>query len=129
GVGVVAEIGGVLNCTKTATVATTDLQRVVPSLCRPGNTGRELRRIVRTISCVRAHSGGTRALSALRENLDHAAQCVGAIQARRRTTQNFDMVDLIEGDGLDWRRSGTRRSDPDTVDQNEGVPTVSTAKK
>jgi hypothetical protein len=55
------------------------------------------------------------------EDLDHAADGIGAVEARRRPAQDLDVVDLGQAERFELDLAGGRRADLDAVDQDDGA--------
>ena len=53
------------------------------------------------------------------EDLDHAADGIGAVEARRRPAQDLDVVDLRQAERFELDLAGGRRADLDAVDQDD----------
>jgi hypothetical protein len=61
------------------------------------------------------------ALRATREDLDDAADRVGAIEAGTRTTHDFDAVDQFDRDVLDRSEARRRRAHAHAIDEEQRV--------
>ena len=64
------------------------------------------------------------ALPASGEDLDDPADGVGAVEARRGSAQDLDMVDLVERNRFQRRRAAGRRGDAHAVDQDQRLRCV-----
>ena len=79
---------------------------------------------------VRCRSRPRRAdLELAREDLDHAADRVGAPVARARTAHDLDALDRIERQPFERERAGVRRRRAHAVDQHEHVIRVRAAQE
>ena len=94
--------------------------------CRT-NRGRCRRRSLRrafgvvVLPTSQAMRGANAAAIAAGEDLDHAADRVGAVQARTRAAHDLDAVDHVDRQVLERRQAGGRRADADAVDQHQHV--------
>src|SRR5439155_19590497 len=61
------------------------------------------------------------ALALAREDLDDAADRIGAVQARRRPAQDLDAFDLRQVERLEFGLAERRRADSHAVDQDHGA--------
>lgn len=91
----------------------------VAALCLPG--------IVAAAGQLEGELTGGSRCAVTREDLDDAADCVGAVQARARPAHDLDAVDLVDGKLLERRLTGRRRSDLDAIDENQQVIGVGAA--
>jgi hypothetical protein len=53
------------------------------------------------------------------DDLDHAADRIGAVQARRRSAQDLDALDLRQRDAGEVDLAERRRADPHAIDQHQ----------
>lgn len=70
-----------------------------------------------------------RASASMREDLDHAAQRIRAVEARGRTPQHLDPIDLRQTERFELGLAEGRRADPDTVDDDQGAARTPTPKE
>ena len=81
---------------------------------------RELMRVVTAVHDAAAgREAGLRRVP--REDLDDAADRIGAVQRRSRPAHDLDAVDLLERDELERRNAQRRRADARAIDQQQRV--------
>ena len=126
-IGVVAEISGIADGVKTLAFAYARLEREPPWAVAARDAAARDAGSVRPIA--RAGVCGERAVAAAREYLDHAADRIGAVKARRGAAQNLDMVDLLERNRFERSRAIARRADAQSVEQHQRVAAVGAAQE
>src|SRR5439155_14891625 len=126
-IGAVAEVSGIADGVKALALAYARLEREPPWAAAVRDAAARDAGSVRPVG--RAGVGGEHAVAAAREYLDHAADRVGAVKARRGAAQNLDMVDLLERNRFERSRAIARRADAQAVDQHQRVPAVGAAQK
>ena len=97
---------------------------------RPGAPRHAARHRARRIRAVAGRDVCRKVLgAAAREHLDHAADRVGAVQARRRSAQHLDALDLVERNRLERRGPGRRRGETNAVDQHQRLRRIRAAQE
>src|SRR5256885_3290607 len=90
------------------------------SLAARLQVSRELMRVVTAVHDAAAdREAGLRRVP--REDLDDAADRIGAVQRRSRPAHDLDAVDLLERDELERRNAQRRRADARAIDQQQRV--------
>ena len=90
--------------------------RAVPTACAPRSAGRAVAAVV-TADRAGAVETQVPGLAAAREDLDHAADRVGAVEAGAGAAQDLDAVDLGQAQRVEVRQAERGRADPHAVDQ------------
>ena len=91
-------------------------ERVVPGARAPRHSGALAER--RVVAGLEVHEPGRRPLPALGDDVDHAADRVGAVERRLRAAQDLDPLDVVEREVREVEVAGGEALHPHAVDQH-----------
>src|SRR5712691_6069051 len=124
---VLAERSGRLRRIETLALQVAEIQAEVGVAEGAVDAAAHAGRVVRSNSG--RDAGCRRVLAALGEDLDHAPDRVGAVQAAQLPGHDLDPLDLAERNVLERRRAERGRADPHAVDQHERMTAIGPAHK